>query len=164
MWSQSLPSLQFSHHVWRPVTHRWTLRCPKTSFQESSAYDELVRLALAVDPSLTSLAKRHVKKKSHRHLMLGPDPDASPAKNKPPWLRQRGAQGAKYHQLKEQLSQLNLASVCQEAQCPNIGECWNGETGTATIMIMGPSNTTAVSHSTVATQGTPVHVVVDSVQ
>lgn len=56
---------------------------------------------------------------------------------KPKWLRQRGAQGERYEDLTGQLRSLNLHTVCEEAQCPNIGECWNGETGTATIMLLG---------------------------
>lgn len=59
---------------------------------------------------------------------------------KPSWLRQRGAQGEKYEDLTEQLRSLNLHTVCEEAQCPNIGECWNGASGTATIMLLGNSS------------------------
>jgi lipoic acid synthetase len=47
----------------------------------------------------------------------------------------RAPAGERYLQLKEMLKGLNLATVCQEAQCPNIGECRGG--GTATIMLMG---------------------------
>lgn len=54
---------------------------------------------------------------------------------KPPWIKIRPASGERYLELKELLSSLKLATVCQEAQCPNIGECWSG--GTATIMLMG---------------------------
>lgn len=54
---------------------------------------------------------------------------------KPSWIKIRPASGERYLELKELLKGLNLATVCQEAQCPNIGECWAG--GTATIMLMG---------------------------
>jgi lipoyl synthase len=54
---------------------------------------------------------------------------------KPSWIKVRPASGERYLQLKELFASLKLATVCQEAQCPNIGECWSG--GTATIMIMG---------------------------
>jgi lipoic acid synthetase len=47
----------------------------------------------------------------------------------------RAPAGERYMQIKDLLKGLNLATVCQEAQCPNIGECWGG--GTATIMLMG---------------------------
>ena len=54
---------------------------------------------------------------------------------KPSWIKMRAPAGERYLYLKDLLKNLNLATVCQEAQCPNIGECWGG--GTATIMLMG---------------------------
>jgi lipoic acid synthetase len=54
---------------------------------------------------------------------------------KPPWLKVRAPVGENYSRIKGMLSDLKLATVCQEARCPNIGECWSG--GTATFMIMG---------------------------
>ena len=55
--------------------------------------------------------------------------------SKPPWLKVRIPTGEKYFYLKKLLKNLNLSTVCEEAKCPNIGECWGG--GTATIMLMG---------------------------
>jgi lipoic acid synthetase len=54
---------------------------------------------------------------------------------KPEWLRIRAASGDNYVNIKQTLSTLDLHTVCQEARCPNISECWGS--GTATIMIMG---------------------------
>jgi lipoyl synthase len=54
---------------------------------------------------------------------------------KPVWLRVRPPAGENYTNVKQSLRLLNLHSVCEEARCPNISECWG--TGTATIMIMG---------------------------
>lgn len=54
---------------------------------------------------------------------------------KPSWIKIRPPAGEKYLELKAMMKELNLATVCQEAQCPNIAECWAG--GTATIMLMG---------------------------
>lgn len=54
---------------------------------------------------------------------------------KPEWLRIRLPSGQKYVELKQTIGSLGLHTVCEEARCPNIGECWRG--GTATIMIMG---------------------------
>lgn len=54
---------------------------------------------------------------------------------KPSWLKVRPPAGERYTWIKEQRVGLGLATVCEEAQCPNIGECW-GE-GTATFMVMG---------------------------
>jgi lipoic acid synthetase len=54
---------------------------------------------------------------------------------KPVWLRVRAPAGENYTKVKQSLRSLNLHTVCEEARCPNISECWG--TGTATIMIMG---------------------------
>src|SRR3954467_15958670 len=54
---------------------------------------------------------------------------------KPEWIKMRAPAGERYMQIKDLMKDLNLATVCQEAACPNIGECWGG--GTATIMLMG---------------------------
>lgn len=56
-------------------------------------------------------------------------------KSKPDWIKVRAPVGEKYFEIKSLLKNLNLATVCQEARCPNISECWNG--GTATFMLMG---------------------------
>ena len=58
-----------------------------------------------------------------------------PQPNKPAWLRAKLPSGATYQKVNHLLNSLNLATVCREARCPNMGECWNG--GTATIMLMG---------------------------
>jgi lipoic acid synthetase len=55
---------------------------------------------------------------------------------RPDWLRIRLATPASYHQVRSLVERLNLNTVCQEARCPNIYECW-GEHGTATFMILG---------------------------
>jgi lipoic acid synthetase len=54
---------------------------------------------------------------------------------KPEWLRIRLPAGKKYVNIRQTIASLGLHTVCEEARCPNIGECWGG--GTATIMIMG---------------------------
>lgn len=56
-------------------------------------------------------------------------------KPKPSWLKVRAPGGEKYAEIKNMLGELKLATVCQEARCPNMGECWGG--GTATFMLMG---------------------------
>ncbi len=57
------------------------------------------------------------------------------AERKPEWLRVRAPSGDRYGHLKGLLRDLNLHTVCEEAHCPNVGECWGG--GTATIMLLG---------------------------
>ena len=54
---------------------------------------------------------------------------------KPEWLKVRAPGGEKYAHIKKKLGELKLATVCEEARCPNLGECWSG--GTATIMLLG---------------------------
>ena len=54
---------------------------------------------------------------------------------KPSWLRAKAPVGEEYHQLKKLARGLNLHTVCESAQCPNIGECWNHRT--ATFMLLG---------------------------
>ena len=54
---------------------------------------------------------------------------------KPSWLKVKAPSGPDYNRIKDMLGKLNLATVCQEARCPNMGECWAG--GTATCMLMG---------------------------
>ena len=54
---------------------------------------------------------------------------------KPEWLRIRLPSGENFVNVRQTIASLGLHTVCEEARCPNIGECWGG--GTATIMIMG---------------------------
>jgi lipoic acid synthetase len=58
---------------------------------------------------------------------------------KPPWLKVPFPGGERYSWIKKRAANLNLSTVCEEANCPNIGECWNG--GTATFMLMGDTCT-----------------------
>jgi lipoic acid synthetase len=54
---------------------------------------------------------------------------------KPPWLKVRAPGGENYVRLKQTLRDLDLHTVCEEARCPNVGECWSA--GTATVMLLG---------------------------
>src|SRR5215469_2325629 len=54
---------------------------------------------------------------------------------KPSWLRAKAPTGVGFRTVKALVDEHRLATVCQEAKCPNIGECWNA--GTATLMLMG---------------------------
>jgi len=58
---------------------------------------------------------------------------------KPEWLKVKAPGGEKYVQLKGLLRELKLNTVCEEAACPNVAECWGG--GTATVMLMGDTCT-----------------------
>ena len=76
---------------------------------------------------------------------------------KPKWLKASLPQGENYTRLKETVRRFGLATVCEEAQCPNIGECWGGTDGTATatIMIMGDTCTRGCSFCAVKTSRAP---------
>jgi len=54
---------------------------------------------------------------------------------KPEWLKVRMPGGGRYEHVRRTMRELGLATVCEEASCPNIGECWGS--GTATVMLMG---------------------------
>jgi lipoyl synthase len=62
-------------------------------------------------------------------------PPLERAQGKPAWLKARAPSGGGYHGVRSLVRQHRLATVCEEAKCPNIGECWNA--GTATLMLMG---------------------------
>ena len=72
-----------------------------------------------------------------------------PLGRKPEWLRVRLPSGGKYEQVRSNVKQHRLATVCEESKCPNIGECWNA--GTATIMLMGDVCTRACRFCSVDT-------------
>ncbi|KAH8490446.1 hypothetical protein Peur_065946 [Populus x canadensis] len=89
---------------------------------------------------------------------MGPYTGRDPNVKKPEWLRQKAPQGEKYDEVKESLSRLKLNTVCQEAQCPNIGECWNGGgdgIATATIMVLGDTCTRGCRFCAVKTSRNP---------
>jgi len=93
---------------------------------------------------------------------------------KPKWLKAAPATSPKYHELRSTVRELGLATVCEEAKCPNIGDCWGGGggshshanvvddpelehygTATATIMIMGDTCTRGCSFCAVKTSRAP---------
>lgn len=76
----------------------------------------------------------------------------------PPWLKTFIPTGHNFAKIKEQLRSLNLHTVCEEARCPNIGECWNGGkhgTSTATIMLLGDTCTRGCRFCSVKTARSP---------
>ena len=76
-------------------------------------------------------------------------PPVAPATGKPRWLKALPAGGERYAAIRRNVHQHKLATVCEEAKCPNIGECWNA--GTATIMLMGAVCTRACRFCSVDT-------------
>ena len=84
--------------------------------------------------------------KSHGSAAAGAAPALQP---KPSWLRAKAPTGAGFNTVREIVREHRLATVCEEAKCPNIGECWNA--GTATIMLMGAVCTRACRFCSVDT-------------
>lgn len=81
-----------------------------------------------------------------------------PRTPKPPWLKVKMPGGERYQRIKARARELDLHTVCEEARCPNIGECWGG--GTATFMVMGGICTRGCRFCAVTTrrQGMPLDV------
>ena len=74
--------------------------------------------------------------------LLSPSQRASAApavalERKPEWLKVPLPGGEGYGRLKQLTRRLELNTVCEEARCPNVGECWKGEHATMTIMVLG---------------------------
>ncbi len=80
-----------------------------------------------------------------------PEPGPAPAR-KPPWLKVPAPGGPNYLALKQLMRELKLHTVCEEAHCPNVGECW--EHRAATFMILGDVCTRNCAYCAVA-HGTP---------
>ncbi|MDZ7379446.1 MAG: lipoyl synthase [candidate division KSB1 bacterium] len=73
----------------------------------------------------------------------------TPPQRKPPWLRVRLPAGETYFELQRLVRQQRLHTVCEEARCPNIGECWNQRS--ATIMLLGDTCTRSCGFCAVKT-------------
>jgi lipoic acid synthetase len=81
---------------------------------------------------------------------FGPAADGStPLRRHPDWIKARIPSGDNFHDLKGLLRGLNLNTVCEEARCPNVGECWDQRT--ATVMILGDVCTRACGFCAIKT-------------
>src|SRR5204863_276476 len=69
-----------------------------------------------------------------RHPEKASRPD-NPSPRKPPWIRVKAPGSPEYHATRRLMRELDLHTVCEEAACPNIGECWKEKH--ATVMILG---------------------------
>ncbi|MCY4062952.1 MAG: lipoyl synthase [Chloroflexi bacterium] len=66
-------------------------------------------------------------------------PDPKTPRRRPPWIRVRAPSGDTYERVRELMRSKTLHTVCEEAQCPNLGECWGK--GTATFLMLGDTCT-----------------------
>ena len=83
-----------------------------------------------------------------------PGPDVTPRRQRPDWLRVRIPSGESFARLKTLIDKHRLHTVCEEARCPNMGECWDA--GTVTFMILGDVCTRSCGFCAVATGRPPV--------
>src|SRR5665809_127485 len=72
----------------------------------------------------------------------------APSRRKPPWIRVKAPTSEGYHATRRLMREKQLHTVCEEAACPNIGECW--QQGHATVMILGDTCTRAALSSSYA--------------
>ncbi|KPJ90106.1 MAG: lipoyl synthase [Gemmatimonas sp. SG8_17] len=85
-------------------------------------------------------------------LNSGDGPRVVAGHRKPPWLKVKAPGGKNYADLRRLMRDLRLHTVCEEAHCPNVGECWNHRT--ATFLILGDVCTRNCAYCAVA-HGTP---------
>lgn len=140
----------------------------ETNIKTSRSRLEALRAKLATEADSTTLDDHILKSPPHSSSssasssgeIIRRKAAPRPAKilPKPSWIKAKPATSPKYNELRQTLRNLNLATVCEEAKCPNIGECWGGEDGgtaTATIMIMGDTCTRGCRFCSVKTSRTP---------
>ena len=100
---------------------------------------ELKGIPVAVEPAAVKSGEKYVTPQGFTAIRDGIKSSHStgPAAltRKPPWLRAKAPGGEGFTAVKNIVREHRLATVCEEAKCPNIGECWNA--GTGTIMLMG---------------------------
>ncbi|KIM67200.1 hypothetical protein SCLCIDRAFT_1210704 [Scleroderma citrinum Foug A] len=133
--------------------HVRCLATPSNSKIHKSRFSE----ALASGPSLGDFISSEPVEKVVLGNTKGP--------RLPGFLKTKIPSGASYNKIKKDLRGLNLHTVCEEARCPNIGDCWGGKEGvseeegrraaTATIMLMGDTCTRGCRFCSVKTSRTP---------
>ncbi len=95
---------------------------------------------VVVDHRISAALPRHPEKVGRRD---------NPIQRKPDWIRVKAPNHPVYHQTRELMRENRLVTVCEEAACPNIGECWSQRH--ATMMIMGDTCTRACAFCNVRT-------------
>ena len=95
---------------------------------------------------------RDLKIPEQRHPEKAKGPD-NPQPKKPAWIRVKAPVGQGYQETRKIMREHKLVTVCEEAGCPNVGECWNQ--GHATMMIMGEVCTRACTFCNIATGKPP---------
>ena len=81
---------------------------------------------------------KHINRDGIKAIKNGQKPNkysTIPTPKKPRWLKVKAEFNPNFHKIKKQIQTKKLYTVCEEAHCPNISECWSA--GTATFMLMG---------------------------
>ena len=130
------------------------------------AYNAWLRIYIRANSSLSSDTREEIARGPSLQYFLQSSP-RSPEELKrvkgkhlklPSWLKTDIPKGENFSKLKKSLRGLNLHTVCEEARCPNIGECWGGKGGspaTATIMVLGEECTRGCRFCSVKTVRQP---------
>ena len=114
----------------RSTSGRRARRPPRSSPSGSASAAGASGRAMAWSPERSTSPARAPSPAARRWPRAGPFRE-----RKPPWLKVPAPGGPTYRRLKATIERDNLHTVCEEANCPNVGECW--ERGTATFMILG---------------------------
>ncbi len=141
----------------KPVASMTSLGLSVSSIEVEAALGEaldrelagVVRVA-AVDRSAASMSDERPLIRRLRKAGVDPDAGLAISTRKPEWLRIEAHMGAEYQSLKKLTEDLRLVTVCEEAGCPNIFECW--ASGTATFMVNGERCTRACGFCLVDTR------------
>src|ERR1700722_2334731 len=141
----------------KPVASMTSLGLSLTSIEVEIALGEALDRELASVARVAAVARSAATVSDERPLIrrlrkAGVDPDAGLAisTRKPEWLRIEAHMGSEYQSLKKLTEDLRLVTVCEEAGCPNIFECW--ASGTATFMVNGERCTRACGFCLVDTR------------
>ncbi|KAJ6433414.1 hypothetical protein OIU84_017164 [Salix udensis] len=170
--SLSKPSFSLSIPIPKPPKSKYSfscsytkIRCETVDYPSSSKIDakhpQIPTISSNGSSSSASVDLKNMEKGPYPYPgggKMGPYTGRDPTVKKPEWLRQKAPQGERFDEVKESLSRLKLNTVCQEAQCPNIGECWNGGgdgIATATIMVLGDTCTRGCRFCAVKTSRNP---------
>jgi lipoic acid synthetase len=134
-------------------------RCKHTSPEEiKHKLSAEVRHRLAKGPGLQDFLSDAPKNWDDYNGKLKREKGESERLRLPPWLKTNIPTGSNFARIRDQLRQLNLHTVCEEARCPNIGECWGGGkhgSATATIMLLGDTCTRGCRFCSVKTSRAP---------
>eukprot|EP00619_Florenciella_sp_RCC1007_P008336 CAMPEP_0205910030 /NCGR_PEP_ID=MMETSP1325-20131115/4212_1 /ASSEMBLY_ACC=CAM_ASM_000708 /TAXON_ID=236786 /ORGANISM="Florenciella sp., Strain RCC1007" /LENGTH=451 /DNA_ID=CAMNT_0053276359 /DNA_START=73 /DNA_END=1428 /DNA_ORIENTATION=+ len=161
----------FQSSRWHARTFRRQVLDEKHELDLSILDDPFAHVAKVADDEAGDAFDDHARHHSHDgHLhshghelqvaelhvpMTVPKVGADMPDTRPDWFRvpAPGGEQTKFNEVKDKVKELGLATVCEEAQCPNIGECWNG--GTGTIMLLGDTCTRGCRFCAVKTSSTP---------